>query len=96
VGAGDALEGVHWVRHEPLSAILMDLMLPGCSGEHAAGAIRNDLRYGDIPLILVSGHPDLPRIAEATGASGYLRKPFRPAELVQRVRRAIEESGRSA
>jgi DNA-binding response OmpR family regulator len=41
--------------------------------------------FADVPVVLVSGSPDIADVARQIGANGYLRKPFEVAELVQRV-----------
>jgi CheY-like chemotaxis protein len=90
VAAENALEGIRTVKRQSPDLILMDLVLPGCNGETATESIRLDPKYRQIPVILVSGHPELQGIAEVTGATDCLSKPFNPAELVRRVRRALQ------
>ncbi len=70
--------------------VLLDLNMPGMDGmallEHLA--LRGDSR----PVIVVTGHGDVPSAVRAmkAGAIDYVLKPFRPGELVERVRQAIE------
>jgi CheY-like chemotaxis protein len=90
VPASTALEGIRAAKARVPDVILLDLVLPGCSGESAARSIKDDPRFRDVPLILVSGHPELAGIAAAAGANDFLRKPFKPAELIRRVQRALE------
>lgn len=90
VGLGDAMSGVHTVRLRRPDLILMDLDLPGVNGATAVQAIRVHPVYGRIPVILVSGMEDLSRVREEVGAADCLSKPVNPAELVRRVRRALE------
>lgn len=96
VVADNALEGIRALKAQSPDVILLDLSLPGCSGETAAESLREDPRYREIPLILVSGHPDLPKIARETGATDFLKKPFNPAEMVRRVQRAIGNAAKTA
>ncbi|CAD6879633.1 diguanylate cyclase/phosphodiesterase (GGDEF & EAL domains) with PAS/PAC sensor(s) [Methylomonas albis] len=61
--------------------VLMDIVLKGeMDGISAAHAISETLR---IPVIFLTAYsdPDTLRRAQATGAYGYLIKPFRPDEL---------------
>ncbi len=67
-------------QHQP-DLVLMDIVLKGdMDGISAAHAISESLR---IPVIFLTAYsdPDTLRRAQATGAYGYLIKPFRPDEL---------------
>lgn len=61
--------------------ILLDLMLPGLSGEELLPEIRN------IPVIVVSAKADIPTKVELlmNGASDYVTKPFDISELLARI-----------
>jgi DNA-binding NtrC family response regulator len=72
---------------EPVRVLVSDLVLPGMSGaELAAEAARHQ---PGIAVVLMSGHAG-PKPDDGV----MLTKPFAPAELVRRVREAIDEKGR--
>jgi DNA-binding response OmpR family regulator len=79
---------------EPPDLVVLDLMLPGLSGEAVLAAIRD---AGDTPVLIASAkRSDLERIAGLRmGADDYLAKPFNPHELTARVA-AILRRSRSA
>jgi Response regulators consisting of a CheY-like receiver domain and a winged-helix DNA-binding domain len=66
-------------------ALVVDLMLPGCSGFDIIREIRTQL---EIPVIVVSARTeDIDKIRGfELGADDYLVKPFSPSELVARVK----------
>jgi two-component system OmpR family response regulator len=68
----------------PIDLVVLDLMLPGLSGEAVLAAIRD---RGDIPVLIASAkRSDLDRIAGLRmGADDYLTKPYNPNELTARV-----------
>lgn len=74
-----------------MDLIVLDLMLPGVSGETLLDAIRE---HGDIPVLIASAkRSDLERIAGLRmGADDYLAKPFNPHELTARVAAILRRS----
>lgn len=68
--------------------ILLDLMLPGMSGEKLLSMIR------EIPIIVVSAKTDADSKANLLlgGAVDYLTKPFDTKELLARINIRLRES----
>jgi CheY-like chemotaxis protein len=86
--AGDATEAIEILtRPEPMHVLVSDLVLPGMSGTELAAEARR--HQPDIAVVLMSGHAG-PKPDEGV----VLTKPFAPAELIRRVREAIDEKGR--
>jgi len=82
----------------PPDLVLMDIKLEGfIDGIEAAEQIR---REKALPVVFISAHTDAAIIkrAMATGASGYLIKPFKGKELLFALERALEnrENGLNA
>lgn len=73
--------------------VLLDLMLPGMSGIDVCRAIRAE---SGIPIIMLTAKSDTVDVVLGleSGADDYVVKPFKPKELVARVRarlRRLEE-----
>lgn len=78
-------------RNNPPRLVLMDIMLPYMDGFRLLGLIREEPRWREVPMIMltsVSEPRSLNRAIEA-GANDYMVKPFAAAELVARVRRFV-------
>jgi DNA-binding response OmpR family regulator len=76
---------------EPVDLVLLDLMLPYVSGYQVLIEARKNTKWLKVPIIVVTARTlemDAVRALE-TGANDFVRKPFRPDELIARVRRAI-------
>ena len=69
--------------------ILLDLMLPGCSGYDVCRLIRDRI---DIPILMVTARTEsVDKIRGlGLGADDYIAKPFDPAELVARVKAHLD------
>lgn len=67
--------------------ILLDIMLPGIDGLEILEKIRNDSRYEDIPVIMLTAKSsELDKIIGLDkGADDYIVKPFSVLELIARV-----------
>lgn len=66
---------------------LFDWMLPDGSGLDLVRMMRQDVRFLDAPILMMSSRSDRRDIVHAvrSGIDGYLAKPFRPAELHVRL-----------
>ena len=76
----------------PADLILLDIVMQDVDGIQACAQIRNDPRYADVPIIMVSSLNDADSVADAlkAGANGYIAKPFDRSDLVARVRAALQ------
>ena len=93
VEATDGRAALAAIALEAPALVVLDVMLPEVDGLAVLRAVRRSDRT---PVIVLSarGLAD-DRIAGLTaGADDYLPKPFSPAELVLRVQRILERSGR--
>ena len=82
----DALEKVDAVYPD---LVVLDAMMPIVDGFEVLGTLKDDPFHRDLPVLMLTGirgSTDVHR-ALASGAADYLTKPFRPDQLVQRVRR---------
>lgn len=73
----------------PPSCILLDVRMPGIDGIGVLRGLRQ--RGTDIPVIVISGHGDIPLAVEAMreGASDFLEKPYSPDALFEALDRAM-------
>lgn len=72
---------------QELDLILLDLMLPGMTGEALLPQIRDTRDIRDIPVIVISAKVGVDDKVEALlgGAADYITKPFAIRELLARI-----------
>ncbi|EPJ79128.1 MAG: sigma-54 dependent transcriptional regulator [Pseudomonas sp.] len=77
-------------EHFP-GVILSDVRMPGMGG--LALLARLQALDADLPVILLTGHGDVPMAVDAMrdGAYDFLEKPFSPETLLSNLRRALEK-----
>jgi two-component system, OmpR family, alkaline phosphatase synthesis response regulator PhoP len=93
--AGDGPAGLELFRKVPPSVLVLDLRLPGRSGEEVCREIKQ--LAPNVPLIVLSGKSDVVDkvVLLEIGADDYVTKPFSPRELLARVRAAMRRSRRT-
>jgi two-component system, cell cycle response regulator len=71
----------------PPDLLLLDVMMPEMTGLEVLRTLRQDPRWVDIPVVLITATNDgaLPVSALRDGAVDFLTKPFRLDELLARV-----------
>jgi len=71
---------------------ILDILMPGLDGLELLDIIRQ--RF-DIPVIMLSAKQEVTSVRDALvmGADDYVRKPFRPSELLARIKAKIRRAG---
>lgn len=93
VAVTDGNEAVPTARAVQPDLILLDLMLPGMNGVDICRVIRQE---SSVPIVMLTAKTDTVDVVLGleSGADDYITKPFKPKELVARIRarlRRIED-----
>ena len=91
VVVGDGIEAVAAARQHNPDLILLDVMLPGMNGVDVCRAIRED---STVPIVMLTARTDTVDVVLGleSGADDYVHKPFKPKELVARVRARLRRN----
>ena len=73
-----------WLEHNECQLILLDLMLPGLSGEEVLQQIR---QTSNVPVIVLTAKGEMEEKLDllTSGADDYMTKPFDVKEVIARV-----------
>jgi diguanylate cyclase (GGDEF)-like protein len=87
----DPLKSLDAIVEQPPELILLDMNMPGASGQEIARVIRHQDNYLSIPIVFLSSESDIGRQREAMSLGGdeFLHKPIEPEHLVSAVRSRI-------
>jgi DNA-binding NtrC family response regulator len=67
--------------------VLLDLHTPGMSPEHFQEALRKALPLRELPIVIISGDPNLRTLADAMGIDDAIPKPVDVAQLLATIDR---------
>ncbi|MCA0404531.1 MAG: sigma-54 dependent transcriptional regulator [Proteobacteria bacterium] len=84
-------EAIHQLENGRFDAVLADLRMPGEDGIALLRKVQ--ARWPGLPLVLLTGHGDVPQAVEALklGAFDFLTKPHDPDRLAVTLRNACEQ-----
>ena len=78
-------------RSKEVSAVLLDLVMPGTGGSETVAMLRY---YAPaLPIVVISGYsaPAAHSLTESERGVGFLGKPFTASQLIAELRRVIGE-----
>ncbi|MCP9753426.1 PleD family two-component system response regulator [Ferruginibacter sp. HRS2-29] len=71
--------------------ILMDMLLSGSDGREICTALKANEATKDIPVMMISAHPDAEISCREAGADDFLGKPFDMDIFLDRVGTLVEK-----
>jgi DNA-binding response OmpR family regulator len=81
----DGRSALHYLESNPVSMVVLDIMLPGADGYTIARRLRESGDETPIVMLTARTADSDAVLGLGLGADDYVRKPFSPAELVARV-----------
>lgn len=91
IPAFSGTESLMHFRQEQIDLILLDLMLPGKSGEDVLAQIREDSQVPVIAITAIAGKETIVSTLKL-GANDYIAKPFDNDELLARIEVQLRKS----
>jgi two-component system, NtrC family, response regulator PilR len=90
VGVSDPVEACRLLSEESFDLLVTDLCMPTMSGVELTRTARE--HDPDLPVVVITAHPSVDTAVQCLklGAVDYIRKPFRPEELLANVRRFLD------
>ena len=90
--AVDGFQAQQWVERQGFDLILLDLMLPGISGEQLCRQWRQQGVRTPIIMVTAKGQPQEKISGLNLGADDYLTKPFSLDELLARIQAVLRRT----
>jgi two-component system response regulator VicR len=92
IKAKDGQAAIEMITQESPDLVVADVMMPHVTGLELINYIRKK-KKSDIPIIMISALEQDEIVLEAfkLGATDFITKPFRPNELILRIKRIFQE-----
>ena len=90
--AGDGCEALEILKNQPIGLIMSDINMPNMDGMQLLSQVRAVPDWKSIPFMVITTEGSQARVMEAVqlGASGYVRKPFTPDQIKEKLAGLIE------
>ena len=85
--AGSGLEALEVLRTATVDLILSDINMPSMDGLELVRQIRKQNLASGVPVVMITTESSEEHVKQAiqAGARGYIRKPFTPDQVKERV-----------
>lgn len=91
VEASDGRDAVTKLKGREFHLFLTDLNMPGMDGIELTRKLRAMPEYRFVPIVLLTteSQPEKKMQGKAAGATGWIVKPFKPADLLATIRKVM-------
>lgn len=71
--------------------ILLDILMPGIDGMQILRNLKADSKFTEVPVVMLTALSQENIVIEGIklGATDYIRKPFHPDDLIERIRKFL-------
>lgn len=95
ISTANGREALRILDHLPsCDLVLLDLRMPEMNGVEFIRALRKRVRFGALPIIVVTAEPEESELltqARALQVAAVVRKPWKPHELRELVQRVLSQ-----
>jgi twitching motility two-component system response regulator PilG len=91
IEAKDGIEAISRFNEVVPDLVLLDIIMPGMDGYQVLSALKNNKNFKEIPVIMLTARDTLidKLKGRMSGSDEYLTKPFKPEELMAKIRKHL-------
>ena len=85
--AGDGCAALEILKKETINVILSDINMPNMDGMQLLVELKANEQWAQVPVLLISTESSQTKVMEALrlGAKGFIRKPFEPDQIQDKL-----------
>jgi two-component system chemotaxis response regulator CheY len=89
--AEDGEQAIRTLGEQPIDCLITDVNMPGMDGKELVRRLRESPAHRAMPILLLTTTFDGSQNGQAmqAGATGWLGKPFLPADLIEAVAKIV-------
>ncbi|MDO8535681.1 MAG: response regulator [Candidatus Omnitrophota bacterium] len=93
VTAQDGQEALNRIKEDTPDLLVLDIMMPKINGYTLFKMLREDLKYKNIPIIILTASVEIEDLRKCIkeGVEAYLRKPYKPEILLGLIKGLLGE-----
>ena len=90
--AGDGCAALEILKKESVNVILSDINMPNMDGLQLLAELKSNDQWKDVPVVMISTESSQTKVMEALrlGAKGFIRKPFVPDEMGEKLTSLVQ------
>jgi two-component system chemotaxis response regulator CheY len=90
--AGDGVEALAALQNRKVDLILSDINMPNMDGLTLLSRLREMDKLKGVPIVMITTEGGQGKVMEAVelGAAGYVRKPFTPEQIKEKITSLIQ------
>jgi DNA-binding response OmpR family regulator len=73
------------LQNNGIDLIIMDMLLSGVNGTDLCAELKRNSSTSQIPLIMISAHPNAKEICLQAGADEFISKPFDMQDILSKI-----------
>lgn len=87
IEASDGVEALEKLKDQTVDLILSDINMPNMDGIQLLTELKSRDEFRHIPVVMITTEGGEAKVMEALqlGASGYVRKPFTPDQIKEKL-----------
>ena len=90
--ARSGLEALKTIKQKKPQLVLLDYNMPDLNGDKACEIIKNDPRFRDIPIVIISSEDNVnvKDLCQRAGADYYMTKPIDQVEFIEAISKLLK------
>jgi two-component system chemotaxis response regulator CheY len=91
IEAVDGIDALEKLDNESVNMVIADVNMPGIDGIELVRRMRDDPKHRFTPVVMLTteSNENLKDTGRKVGATGWIVKPFKPADLVAVVKKVL-------
>jgi len=83
-------EALQAIRDDSIDLVIMDMLLSGVNGTDICADLKIDPETKQIPIMMISAHPNARDICLKAGADDFMAKPFDMRDMLSKISQLIK------